>query len=403
MYKKIFILVMMFMYLYTLTFNIFIPPGLKVPTPIAFALPLAFLFRNPKNSTFLYGKELFVFLVAAMCLFLFAEENVKNFFVVIIITFSCGLYFNYFVGNDTYRYNTSIAIFIILLVLSSIVMLLNHAYGDVIIALRSVLVGEIVKQTPSGSTPWIFSFGYQLAGLCCFSVIGVNVFKKHWTLRVLVLAIAILLIFFGMNRSALVVFMATGALFCLLYYRFKTIILLAGLFGLSVLFKSSIEDLSTGRKQNILAKNEMNPNEHRSSLMIENLKIIADYPFGVAFSGKDWKDVALHNPAFRIGEEGFITSHNAYLMFITYLGIPLGLLLLWFMYQKIFKVFLFALFHIRKREYAMLIALVFAFMAVSLNSFFHNEWLLAGSGPTLFLYFATLHFYNLHIKNQQAV
>jgi len=401
MYKKIFIFALVFMYLYTLTFNIFMTSIIRIPAPLSFALPLIFFFKETKDNTFHYLRETFVVLISAIALFLFAQENIKIFFVVMIVSTCCALYFNYFVGYNLQRFKQSVWIFYWLLVLSSIVMLLNHVYTAEIMILRSALVGEIVKQAPSGITPWIFSFGYQIAALSTFAVVAACVYKKSFLLQALIFAIAIVLIFYGMNRSALVVFSIAVGFFWLLYYRLRTVFIFSVLMCLSLLFKSSIADLSTGRKQNILAKNEMNVNEHRSSLMVENLKIIADYPFGVAFYGKTWHDVAKHNPAFKIGEEGFITSHNAYLMFITYLGVALGGLLLWLMFQKVALIFFNTIKHLRKPGNRLMVALCFSLAAVCLNSFFHNEWLLAASGPTLFLYFAVLQLTKIQQKEKE--
>ena len=380
----------MFMYLYTLTFHVFMTSVIRIPAPISFALPLIFFFREVKDTRFYYLREIFIFLIASIFLYLFAQENIKNFFVNMIICSGCALYFNYFVGNNLSRMKQSIWVFFSLLLVSSIIMLLNHVYTVEILMLRTALVGEVVKQTPSGITPWIFSYGYQIAALATFAVIAACTFKKPFIVQAVVFAAMMICIFYGMNRSALVAFSGAVCIFWLSYYRFKAVLLFSALFALAVFFQSSLSELSTGRKQNILAKNEMNANEHRSSLMVENLKIIADYPFGVAFYGKTWYDVAKHNPAFKIGEEGFITSHNAYLMFITYLGIALGGLFIWLMFKKVALIFFKTLWQVRKPENALKTALCFSLAAVCLNSFFHNEWILAGSGPTLFLYFGIL-------------
>lgn len=384
----------MFLYLYTLTFNIFMSSGIRFPAPLIFSMPLVLLFNKQYENIllqrFYYKQEVFFFLIGAMLLFLIAQQSLKTFFVVLIIVGCCIMYFNYFIGTDFKRLIFSVWVFYALLLLSSIIMLLNHLYPEQIIALRSLLVDEVVRQTPSGISPSIFSFGYQLSALVSFAVIASICFQKHILIKVAIFILSIVLILYGMNRSVLVSFAFSVGLFWILYYRFKTLLIVGGLICCGLLFKSFIEDLSTGRKQNILAKNEMNVKENREDLMIENLKIIADNPYGLAFYGKSWTDVAKRNPAFRMGEEGLVTSHNAYLMFITYLGIVVGSLFLWLFYKKIISIFWCAVMHIRNRENALMISLCFSFLAVSINSFFHNEWLLAGSGPTVFLYFCII-------------
>jgi hypothetical protein len=374
----------MFLYLYFI----------KLPAPLIFSMPLILLFNKQDENIFLqrfyYKQEIFVFLMGAILLFLIALQSIKSFLVVLIIVGCCSLYFNYFIGRDFKKLTLSIWMFYALLLLSSFIMLLNHLYPIQITALRSLLIGDVVKQTPSGITASIFSFGYQLSALVSFAVVATICFQKHMLIKIAVFILSVVLILYGMNRSVLVGFTLCVGLCWILYYRFKTLLIVGSLICFGLLFKSSIEDLSTGRKENILAKNEKNVNENREGLMIENLKIIADNPYGLAWYGKSWADVAKRNPAFRIGEEGLVTSHNAYLMFITYLGIVVGSLFLWLFYKKIISIFWCAVMHIRNRENALMISLCFSFLAISINSFFHNEWLLAGSGPTVFLYFCII-------------
>src|SRR5690606_5998068 len=86
---------------------------------------------------------------------------------------------------------------------------------------------------------------------------------------------------------------------------------------------------------NIITKNENNMQEYnRSTLAAENLRIYSGYPYGLIFYGKNWSDVIYRNEVFSSG----ITSHNAYLMFLTYLGPFLGLGILIGLYHRIGKI-----------------------------------------------------------------
>lgn len=399
--KKLIILLFMFLYLYTLTFNIFMIKLL--PNAILFGTPLLILASNPFVQAFAYKKELIIFFIASVFLYLLGYQNVKYFFVVLTIILFCIFYFNYVIDLDVIRFYISIIIFYSLLALSSVIMTLNHFYPTQIDQLRTLLVGgEPVQQSPSGITVFVFSFGYQIAALATFATIAVTVFKKNIAVLFLVLGVCGYFILYGMNRSALVAVGFSVALFWFLYYRYKIVLIFGLLAALAVGFSSSIEELSSGRKQNILSKNERATEGNRDDLMTENIKILADNPYGLIFHGKTWADVAMHNPVFKVGEHGLVTSHNAYLMFITYLGIVVGGLLLFFIYQKIIKITWFAIHHLRGKEYALLICLCFSFIAISINALFHNEWILgSGCGPTLFLYFSVLHLYRIK-KNDQA-
>ncbi|WP_256010055.1 O-antigen ligase family protein [Desertivirga xinjiangensis] len=272
-------------------------------------------------------------------------------------------------------------------------MLLNHVYTSQINQLRALLTGESVKilQSPSGISAFIFTFGYQIAALTSFGIVSVAVFRKNLLIQLLVFIFCVLLIFWGMSRSVLVVLALSVGTFWVLFYRIKTVIIFAALFSVVMLLSSSIQNLAGGRKQNIFAKNEKHVKENRSGLAVENLKIIADNPLGLTWTGKTWEQVARYNPTFKLGESGLVTSHNAYLMFITYLGIVPGLIFLLLFYQRIIRIFWLIAGQVRKPENALLVSLCFSLFAISLNSFFHNDWLLGGSGPTLFLYFGVLH------------
>lgn len=400
MNTKLLIVPLMFFYLYGLTLNLFIPPILRLPTPIVFGLPLVFLFREKGQNEFFYKKELIIFFITSFVFHLLGYERIKVFSVVLITITCCSLYFNYFVGRDLQRLKRSVLIYYCLLALSAFVMLLNHMYPGPVNILRKLLTGETVIQSPSGLTVFVFSFGYQLASLVTFLVIACSTFRKNLIIQIITFAVCLALILFGMNRSVLVVFSFSVAAFWLLYYRAKAVMIFGALIGLVVLFSSDIQELSSGRKQNILSKNERDAKENRDDLMLENLEIIADNPFGLIFYGKTWDDVASRNPAFKRGETGLVTSHNAYMMFLTYVGILPGLMLLFLIHRKIGKIFWAAILHIRKKENALLVSICFSFLAVSMNPFFHNEWLIAGSGPIIFLYFCILQLAKIQDPNK---
>jgi len=397
--RKIILLVLVFLYIYTLTFNLFMTSAIRLPTPMVFCFPLIYLTFD-KSRTFQYQKQVLIFLLISFFYFLLAYQEIKSFFVLLIVVTCCALYFSYFVGENLYRFKISVSIFYSLLFISALVMLLDHGYPTIATIIRQKLTGEMVKQSPSGITPYIFSFGYQLAALTPFVVISSAVFKKGIVLKFLAFSSSLIFIFYGMNRSVLVIFLFCILLFGILYYRLKFTILLAAFGLVGALFMSSIQDLSSGGPENILTKNEQSSDENRMQLMTENLKIIADYPYGLMFYGMSWYDAAKEYPTFKRGEAGFVTSHNAYLMFITHLGIVIGTLFLFILYERIIYIIIFALKNIRDPDNALLVCLCFSFLSVSINPFFHNEWLLRGSGPTLFLYFGVIHLYGIIQNNK---
>jgi hypothetical protein len=386
MVKKVIILVIVVLYLYHLTFNIFLNNYFRLPTPLILGIPLIVFFRE-KVTRFFYVKEVLWLLIANFLYYYIAQRDAKEFFINTVVIIMCALFFNYFIGLNRNKFNTSVTVFYILLIVSTCILFLNHLFPGPINLLRSQLIGGDIVQSPSGITSAIYNFGYQLAPLVAFLFIFTFAFNKDFIVKGAVLGFCLIAIYFGMQRSVLLTFVFSSVVFFVAYYKYKAIpvIFFVGVFGF--LISSFFLQKTSGDYDNIFAKNDRNSEESRSSLVTENLKIYTSYPFGLVFYGKSWSQVTRNNRTFN----GGLTSHNAYLMFITYLGPFLGLLILGMIYYRYGVIFKNALFNIRDPENALLICLCFSFLAVSLNSLFHNSWLVGGNGPTLFIYFAILH------------
>lgn len=390
MTKRIIFFVLIFLYVYVTTFNIFLTEIIKVPAPILILTPLLIFYRQD-NVNFRYGLQGILFFIAVMLNMLIGESELVGFFAFIINLACLIIFFNYIIGDSLERMMMTIYFFYGLLFISGVVLLMDHQLD--IADIRTMLIGGPVLQSPSGIATTQFTFGYQMAAVTPFMLIGTILFKKNWLLSLVIIILAICFIFFGMQRSVFVAFFAAVALFIFLYFRAKSIFLFLGISAIFLLGQGYMDQFSEDKNQkNILNKSvkQADKNENRGDLISENFKIIAEYPFGLIFYNKTWNDVVQHNFVYKNGHQ-IITSHNAYLMFITYLGPILGLLLLVLIYFKVCKNVWLALKQIKLEENAMLVCLSCSFIAVSINSFFHNEWLLSTSGPTQFLYFSILH------------
>lgn len=385
---KLIAVVFIVLYLYTLSFGVFMTNFFRIPTPLIFCLPLIFLFREKDGVGFLYKREL---LLLGGAIFLYNAIGFSDYMVFMANTLCigmCALYFNYFVGADKERFTISVYVFIALLTFSSIVMVLNPFYLSEINNLRSMLMGEPVVQSPSGIATYQFNFGYQLAALVPFLLIFTLIFDKALVIKILSLLACLLFIYLGMQRSVFVGFVFSVFLFLILYYNYKAIFIVVFAVCAAFVFYTYILKDNTDSYNNILTKNEHNMEEYnRSTLAAENLRIYSEYPYGLIFYGKDWSDVTYRNEVFSSG----ITSHNAYLMFLTYVGPFLGLGILAGLYYKISKIIINAFRNVKKKKYALMICLCCSFIAVSINSLSHNSWLVSANGPTFFLYFAILH------------
>ena len=376
----------MVLYLYTLSFGIFMTATFRIPAPLVFCFPLIILFRE-RLIRFYYKKELWVLVIAMFSYYVIGLDDFKYFAASVITVIACVFYFQYFIAHNTRRFNLSILIFYSLLAFSSVVMVLNHFYPQMI-TLRELIMDEKVIQSPSGIAIYQFTYGYQLAALGPFILIYTFLFHKHMVIKVGVFLACLVFIYLGMQRSVFITFICSIGFFLLVYYRVKAVFIISIAIVTSVFFFEYVLEKHIDSNNNILTKNMNNePENNRKVLIAENLNIYADYPLGLVFYGKNWGDVIYRNPIFYKG----ITSHNAYMMFITYLGPFLGLGLLILVFRSIIKVAYNAVKEIRRPENALLICLCFSFLGISINALSHNSWLISADGPTLFIYFAILH------------
>lgn len=380
-------LIFVLIFLYSICFGLFLTASIRIPIPVWSALPLLLFFRK-EQIHFLYLKELLIIGIAIFLYDVVGLAEYKPFLSSIITITMCALFFNYFVGRQEKRFHTAILIFYGWLLLSALIMVVNPIYPEQINNLRTLLMGEPVLQSPSGIAIYQFNFGYQLAALVSFLFVASYTFKTSVFLKILVLLAALVFIYLGMQRSTLVGFLVTAVLFLGLYFRFKSVLIIVlGVVAAGLLYTYVLKD-NFDSYHNIVAKNEHNAVEYnRTTLSAENLNIMADYPYGLIFYGKTWGDVIYRNGVFSSG----ITSHNAYLMFLTYLGPFLGIPLLILLYYKVIRIAFHAWKKVRQRENALMVGLCCSFLAVSINSLSHNAWMLSANGPTVFLYFAILH------------
>jgi hypothetical protein len=377
----------MVLYLYALAFGVFMTESFRLPAPFIFSIPLILLFREGSKEV-LYSKELIAFSLALISYYVIGIGDYPSFFATLLNVVLCLFYFNYFIGSNTARYNLSIFIFFVLLGISALVLVLNN-YFDGVDGLRAILVDDVILQSPAGISTTQFTFGYQLAAFTPFLLIYTFVFQKPLFIRLLAFLACLILIYLGMQRSVFVTFVCAISLFLILAYRVKAVFFIAIAVFFSIAFYNLVLQNEVNSRDNIVAKNINNDPEHnRSLLTAENLRIYSEYPLGLVFYGKTWGDVIYRNQVFSSG----ITSHNAYLMFMTYLGPFLGIGFLFVIYIGVFRIAYHALKEIKKRENALLVCLCFSFIAVSINAVAHNAWLLSADGPTLFLYFSILHF-----------
>lgn len=386
---KLIVTMLMMFYLATLAFGIFLTDLFRIPAPFLFCFPLVFLFREKGAVKFRYARELILLCLASFIYYVIGLSEVNSFAANMLCIMICAFYFNYFVGGNERRFSASVWIFYGLLVISSVVMVLNHFYGEMD-TLRELIMGDKILQSPAGISISQFAYGYQLAALIPFLFICTCTFKTPLVVKGIALAACLLFVFLGMQRSVFVGFAGATFLFLVLYYRFRAVlaialvVLICGLAYIYVL-KDNLD-----MTNNILVKNNHNDAAYnRSDLAGENLRIYAEYPYGLIFYGKNWGDVIYRDYVFSSG----ITSHNAYLIFFTYLGPFLGLGLLAAIYYRVGAAVMYVFRRLRDRENAMLACLCFSFIGVSVNALSHNPWLISADGPTVFLYFSILHLY----------
>ena len=387
----------MILYLYTLAFGIFLTDTFRIPAPLIFFFPLIFLFRNKEETPFLYMKEVLLISLAIFLFYFVGLSEFKTFARNMLSVMMCAFFFNYCIGNNRQRFNTAIIIFYGLLTISAILMVIDSFYG--IETFRGLLLDEEVMQSPAGISVYQFNFGYQLAALTPFLFIYTCTSNKSFILSAIILFVCLVFLLLGMQRSAFVTFLFATTLFLLIYYRFKAVFFLSiSVVLCGVIYYFVLNDYLDGMN-NIISKNETSdPTHNRTSLSAENLNIFLEHPYGLIFYGKTWGDAIYRNYIFSDG----ITSHNAYLMFVTYLGPFLGIGLLISIYHKICRIFVNIIQVIRAQENRLLVCLCFSFLSVSVNALFHNAWLIEANGPTVFLFFSILHMYKFKMVDLVA-
>ncbi|QIL41808.1 hypothetical protein G7074_22595 [Pedobacter sp. HDW13] len=256
MTKKIMFLFLLFGYVYATTFNIFMTGIFRIPAPVVFLAPLIYFYRT-EITRFSYGKELLVFFIAAMFFYLIGQADITSFFALLIVAGCFALLFNYVIGTNIQRMNIAVGFFFGVLLLSGLIMFIDHEYN--MAPIRSLLVQEDVLQAPAGISTTIFTFGYQMAALTPFMVVNAVLFKRSWLLNLLLFGLSMCLIFFGMQRSVMVAFAVVVGLFFLSYYKFKSVLLFGLLAGMFFIAQSSLEQFSGDKKQqNILNKSAEN-------------------------------------------------------------------------------------------------------------------------------------------------
>ncbi len=396
MLRKVIIFLLMLLYIYVQTFDIFLNQYFKFPV-ISVAVLLALFFREPKSKSFHFTWEMWLLFLANFFYYALAQGLLKPFIVNLLVFACCALFFNFFVGYSMKRLTTAVIMFFACLGLSVLIMCANHIEPVVLKMVRAALVGSPIVQSPSGVSTTIFTFGYQVIAFSTFIFLYAVLSKKHFLIVFLVLMVSLIGIFYGMQRSALIVFCISIALAIVCYYRLKAIPILILLGVCFFAFFEIASIYNTDKQYNILNKAAQSAElgEDRGGLITENLKIYSDYPLGLMFYDRKWSEVSRYNPTY----QGGLTSHNAYLMFITYLGPIVGLVLLVILYYRLGLSFKTAIININRKNYALLASLCFTFLAISMNSLFHNAWLVNANGPTVFLFFCILQLNKIMFEN----
>lgn len=395
MIRRLIIIALMAMYLYTLVFNVYV-------NYFVIGLFLCLVFMS-KKVNFLLGWEFLFLILGDLFYYVIGQSDLKTFVLSLAEILTCGLYFALFVGNNYNRFKASVALFAILLSFSVAIMFANRISPDRVDAYRVLLIGGDIVQSPSGICGNMFTFGYQVAAVATLVFLYVLLIKKHFLIVFTVFSLCIVSIFFGLQRSAFIAFSLASVICVIKFYKAKAIPAIVGASMVVALFfvYNSKTDNADGTRDNILTKNTQNEEngEDRSALMYADLKIYSNYPLGLIFYNLQWNDVSKSEPIFN----GGLTSHNAYLMFFTYLGPFLGFILFLPIYKNVYRAFKRALSGVHDRRNALFVALSFALLAASVNALFHNAWLLNANGPTVFLYFSVIHFSKNYYKNPKSV
>lgn len=264
-------------------------------------------------------------------------------------------------------------------------------------------MGSTIDQ--NGLSPHLFKFGYQIAVLSPLTIIMCFIEKKwHWKIIWIIGGVfSIFALIFAGERS--VVFAVGFVLFLFLYKRkhlgLAILIVLMVLISLFISSKVSIRQSIFTRLQSEKGEREA---IERMRLQLHGLKIAANNPLGLIFTGTDWEEEALSSDVdFTVWHGNIIAVHNGYLVRVISYGWILGIFVI-LVFLRLFKTMrtLFSQ-KVNSEEIKYAQAVALSLISVLIQALFHNSSILSFDPTSVTVLFLFLLWFDVLAVNNPDI
>ncbi len=315
--------------------------------------------------------------------------------VYVAVLYSTFLLFRLFVGADPRRFALVCRIFVAALILSGGFLFLSHADPLLGLMIRGRLFGPqvLTSPNPTGLAVLIHLFGYQaaaLGGVCV--AMAYQSGRRGWLgvwRQLLWLALCAAVVMLGWQRSAL---LGSALALATIVARRGARPVLAAL-ALSLLLAGILAMTGGGSawgERTLIAKEQADVHEtYRFELQAETLKIVARNPWGLDLIGQQWgPEIYEWGGAL---SQGNVSGHNAYLMKVAYLGLPVLLLIGYTLWKTGRAIWRNGLAPGSSETLSWPNVLSLALIATLANALLHNASLYTAEGATGFCFVAFWH------------
>ena len=381
--------------------NCYVTTRIRFPLPVLFALPILVLGRRMARVS---GPELpampgWLMSVVAMYALAAFREPLANLTYLVVLLATFGVFRRY-VGGDHGRYSAVCRLYAVMLLVSSLFLLMGYGNLPASLAVRARLFGDSVYEflvPPTGLALWIHLYGYQAAALG--GIAAAWLFRagptggRRSVLDAVALAWTAGVLLLSWQRSAVLSAAVAFAVAAVRNGPRRLVAPLALVSVIAVVGFLAMPELGVF-ENTVIQKNKTDAlKDWRLQLQLETLSIIASHPWGLDVEGTAWGP-----EIFKWGgalSQRDVSGHNAYLMKVAYLGLPV-VLLIGYLLATTLSLIWRQLAQAAKDEGGFWpSAMALALLATLLNAVLHNASVYTAEGSTIFAYVALWHWDDL--------
>jgi hypothetical protein len=333
--------------------------------------------------------------VAAIYVLSAIRAPLQNLTYLVVLLATYGVFRRY-VRADVGRFCAVCGLFAVVLSVSAAFLMFGYLDIRRSLAIRAWLFGGSVYEfliPPTGLALWIHLYGYQAAALGGISAAWVYRGGRQTCSRAawdaLVISMAGLVLMLSWQRSAV---LSTGAALVVVVARrgFRRLVLPLALVGVAVAGGRAVAPDLGILQHSVIQKNEADALKYwRLELQHETLGIIAQHPWGLDLENASWGP-----ELFKWGgalSQRDVTGHNAYLMKIVYLGLPIAIVVIYMIATTVAMAWRHLGGVDRGGGEFWAGAMALALIATMFNALLHNASIYTAEGSSIFAYVALWH------------